>query len=231
MSEEAKAIQEASKAIGKAIDLAKCAGQFCNKLFGVGILSDILEYRRKTLSGRLEFDLLEKLLLLKKKTEENLKNKNINVTIPIPLKLGIPLIEAATVEEDETLHTKYANMLSNAIDPNFENKITRNFVSILEDMNPVDVLILDTICKEWLSLPENKKNNTLFDRSKITNALQIESKECEISLRNLIRLGLFKPGVITQTNIVVGGNSPSSYKDTELVGITELGIALYQSIK
>ena len=226
MSEEAKAIQEASKASGKAIDLAKYAGQFCDKLFG-----DLLENSVGILSDKLKFYRLEKFYQLKEKTEKKLSDNNINVTIPIPPKLGIPLIEAATVEEDEILHTKWANMLSNAIDPNFENKITRNFVSILEDMNPVDVLILDTICQEWLSLPENKKGNTLFDRSKIISGLKIESKECEISLRNLLRLGCLKPGVIVGTGISMGGHSPSSYKDTELVGITELGIALYQSIK
>ena len=225
MSEESKAIQESSKTTGKAIDLVKDAGQFCNKLFG-----ELLENSVGLLSDKLKFYRLEKFYKLKDKTEQILKDKNINVTIPVPPKLGIPLIESATVEEDEALHTKWANMLSNALDPSFENKITRNFVSILGDMNPVDVLILDTICKEWLSLPEDKKD-TLFDRSKIANAFKIELKECEISLRNLLRLGCLKPGVVVGKGLSLGGHNPSSYKDTELVGITELGIALYHSIK
>jgi len=122
-------------------------------------------------------------------------------------------------------------MLSNAINPKFRGRITRNFVSILEDMNPVDVLILDSISRESLLLSDDKKDKTLFDRSKIITNLKLDRKECEISLRNLLRLGCLKPGVVVGTAISLGGHNPSSYKDTELVGVTELGIEFYQSIK
>ena len=232
MSEELKTIQEASKAVqesaktgSKALDSISAAGGFLKEVFG-----DLLQDSVGLMSDKLKFYRIERFFSLKDKTERNLKEKGIKITVPIPPKLGIPLIEAATVEDNENLHTKWSNMLSNAINPNFNGKITRNFVSILEEMNPVDVLILDTICKEWLLLSDDQKDNTLFDRSKIIINLKIEKKECEISLRNLLRLGCLKPGVIVQAGMSVGGHNPSSYKDTELVGITELGIEFYKSI-
>ena len=233
MSEELKTIQEVSKAVqenaktgSKALDSFSAASAFLQEVFG-----DLLRDSVGLMSDKLKFYRIEKFYSLKDKTEKNLKEKGIKTTIPVPPKLGIPLIEAATVEDNEDLHTRWSNMLSNAINPNFNGKITRNFVSILEEMNPVDVLILDTICKEWLSLSDDQKDNTLFDRSKIITNFRIEKKECEISLRNLLRLGCLKPGVVVGTGISLGGHNPSSYKDTELVGITELGIEFYKSIK
>jgi len=233
MSEELKTLQEVSKAVqetartsNKAIESFDKAGNFLGEVFG-----DLVKDSVGLVSDRLKFFRIERFFSFKEKTEKKLKEKGIKVTIPIPPKLALPLIEAATVENDDSLQQRWSNMLSNAIDPSFKGSITRNFVSILEQMNPSDVIILDTLCKEWISLPDENKDTALFDRSKISTNLHIDKKECEISLRNLIRLGCIKPGVITASSISFGNHGLSSYKDTELVGVTELGIEFYQSIK
>jgi len=238
-----KAIEETSKTTGKVLDIVigvgkhlEPAGKIVEDLIGIG--SDSLYiYRRERMNS------------LEEKAGKTLRERGIKDTIPIPPKIALPLIEAATLEDNDYLHTKWANMLSNAMDPNYKNKITRNFISILEDMNPIDVLILDTICKIWLLLPKDEQNNTLFDQSKIIIALGINEKECELSFRNLIRLGCIKPGVIIGENTsaieanIANSNAPQiyrtvfsqlnksipTYKDTELVGLTELGLEFYKA--
>jgi|SRR5271157_175659 len=75
--------------------------------------------------------------------------------------------------------------------------VTRRFVSILADLEPIDAHILDVVVMEYSRLPEDERANTLFDKSKLSANLSIPIDECEVALRNLMRLGLIKPGVIT----------------------------------
>ena len=63
------------------------------------MFGDLVQDSVGLISDRLRFYRIEKFLSLKEKTEKNLKEKNIKITIPVPPKLGIPLIEAATVED------------------------------------------------------------------------------------------------------------------------------------
>ena len=186
---------------------------------GVGLAADRLKYYR-----------LEKIHLLHEKTKKRLQEKGIEFTEPVPPKIGIPLIEQAAVEEDDDLHSRWANMLSNAMDPKYKGLIKRSYVTILGDMEALDVLILDNLAKEYSVLNEQQKQQMLFDRGKLAEGLGVTLEQCEISLRNLMRLGCLRPGVIHNTMMNLGGHNPSTYKDTELVGITALGLEFYSSV-
>ena len=83
--EGAKAIQETAKATGKAID------------------------------GLLKYYRIERAALLATKTEERLRKRGIETTVPVAPKMAIPLIENATLEDDDELHTLWANLLANAV--------------------------------------------------------------------------------------------------------------------
>lgn len=225
MSEEAKAVQEVAKTAGKGLDVVTGLGKFFTRVFGsliengVGLATDKLQYYR-----------LEKAILLHQKTEQKLKERGVITTKLVSPKLGIPLIEAAALEEEDSIHTKWANMLANAMDPSYTTQIKRSYVSILGDMEPIDVLILDQICKEYLNLSDDNKKVMLFVKAKLAQFFRISEDQCDISLRNLMRLGCVRPGVVTNSNISMGGHSPSSYKDTELVGLTTLGLDFFKAI-
>lgn len=225
MSEEAKAIQEVAKTADTAIKASEKVGGFIDRVFGgmledsVGLLSDKLKYYRA-----------EKLVLLHEKTKKKLEDAGVESTNPVLPKVGIPLIESATIEEDDALHTKWANMLANAMNPESDVHVKRSYISILQDLEPTDVLILDTLVREYKNLDAKTKDSALFDKLRISSQLAIDPTQCEISLRNLLRLGCLKPGVVTSSNIRVGGHSPTSYKDTELVGITALGLEFYEAV-
>lgn len=229
MSEEAKAMQEVAKTTGKCIDAASGFGSFLQMVFGdllvdaVGIIADKVKYFR-----------LERAIRLGEKTKKRLEKKGIRNTQHVLPKIGIPLIEQATLEEDDELHTRWANMLSNAMDPHFQGNVKRNFITILSDMQPIDVLILESIMNEYLKLDNSKKNGVLFDRYKIQAAFRLNPDACEISLRNLIRLGCLKPGVIITDGFSFGNEHVSHnltvYKDIELVGVTAFGEEFYKAV-
>lgn len=222
---EAKALQAVAETAGKAIEASQDMGKFINRIFGgliedsVGLLADKLKYYRA-----------EKLIALHEKTKKKLQDQGVTSTHPVLPKIGIPLIEQATIEDNDELHSLWANMLANAMNPEHAGTIKRRYISILSDMEPLDVLILDKLIKEYAAIPSDKKEAALFDRAKLSQVLNVSLEQCEISLRNLMRLGCLKPGVIHNTNISVGGHSPSTYKDTEFVGITALGLEFYKAV-
>jgi len=114
MSEEAKAIQEVAKATGKAVDRLSQMGEWLSRVFGdlvedgVGVVADKIKYYR-----------IEKAILLRDKVDKRLSDKGISATIPVPPRIGVKLIEEATVADSDELHSKWANLLTNAMDPNF----------------------------------------------------------------------------------------------------------------
>ncbi len=143
MEEEAKAVQESARAVqevakttGRALEIAKKAGPFLKRVFGplvenaVGIASDRLGYYRLT-----------QFYLLLDKTKKLLADRGIGAPRPVPPKLAVPLLEAATIEDDEDLHDLWARLLANAMDPNAP-EIRRSFIGILKEFEPNDAKLL-----------------------------------------------------------------------------------------
>lgn len=225
VSEEAKAAQEIAKAAGKALDGFGQLGEFLGRVFGdlvedgVGVVTDKVRYYR-----------VERTLLLRDKVEKRLKDKGISATVPVPPRIGVRLIEEAAVSDTDELHTRWANLLANAMDPSFKGKVKRNYVSILSDIEPIDAQILDVVIKEYQSISEADRDKSLFDRSKLVVNLGSTHDDCEVSLRNLMRLGLIKPGVVTG-GISIGDHSVGSYKDTEMFAPTLLGIEFHAAVQ
>jgi len=205
-------------------DVTKEIAKFISQVFGplledsVGLVSDRLKYFRA-----------EKLALLHQKTKKRLQESGITKTVNVPPKVGIPLIEIASLEDDDELHTKWSNMLSNAMNPNNNQPITRSYVSILSELNALDAYIINVVASEYAKLDNEKKQTVLFARAKLTETLHYPEKEIEISLRNMMRLGCIKAGVV-EGGLSIGDHRLSSYKDTELFQISELGLAFHESI-
>lgn len=217
---QAKALAEAGDI---SVDAAAKLGRFVDSAFGqaisnaVGLVSDRLAYYR-----------FEKAILFKDKVEARLKKKGIDATRFVPVNFGLPILEKASVEDDETLQDKWAALLANAMDPTYVGPITRNFISILADLEPVDVRLLDDIFRDDLGKPKQK--NALFQLEDLVKNLAITERDCENSVRNLFRLGLLKPGVVEIDRVAMGGFKATIYKDTELFDTTHLGEDFYKAV-
>jgi hypothetical protein len=135
----------------------------------------------------------------------------------------------STVEDDDDLQQLWANLLTNAMDPKYTSKITRNFVSILADIEPIDARILDLIVREYLSFPEQDRSQLLSVLVILSENIGVPLLDCENSVRNLMRLGLFKPGTV-QGGMSFGEHAVSAYKDTEMFAVTALGLAFHKAV-
>ena len=141
ITESAKAAQEIAKTTGKAVDAAREAGGFIARVIsgpleqGIGIFEDKLRYLR-----------WERLVRLMQRESEVLKELGLQApTRPVPLKIIIPLLQAASVEEDETLQDRWVNLLVNAANASCGIEIRRAYIVILEQISPLEAKILDVI--------------------------------------------------------------------------------------
>jgi len=197
VEEESKAVQEVAKATGKAIDAAREAGGFIAKFVsgpleqGMGIFEDRLRYMR-----------WERQLRLMQRAQDILQLAGLSApTRPVPLKLAIPIMQGASLEENDGLQDRWAALLVNAANANFRSEVRRSYTSILEQITPLDAQILDIL----YSLPFEKSQHdgivtgNLPESARIADEKEpndaLPSDEAVISLSNLARLGCLRPAM------------------------------------
>ncbi|MGY4526842.1 Abi-alpha family protein [Pseudomonas sp. TE21394] len=197
MDEQAKAVQEVAKTTGQAIEAAREVGGFISKFIsgtleqGLGIFEDKLKYLRWERSVRLA-----------KKAEELMAQVGLTTpSRPIPLKLMLPLLQGATLEEDNELQDRWAALLVNAANANFNGEIRRSYAVILEQLTSLDARVLDAI----YSLPfENSQHKGIITSGLPNQARIADDSDTEpalpeqavlLSLSNLARLGCIAPAL------------------------------------
>jgi hypothetical protein len=218
IEESAKAVQETAKATGKAIDASRELGGFLRAVFGGSL---------EQLGGMLEDSLLmhrgvRRLRLIRRYNEIRIEmGLPPDVTKPVSLKFGLPLIEAATLEDNEILQDMYARLLANATDPTSAIEAKRAFVSILQDCGPLEVRLL-----EWIYHAPGEEGfvrtarlpNEYLEYPPSVDSMEMPNPEVDLALSNLARLGCIEPVGM------YGGGMP-----TRVVKITSLGRALIEA--
>jgi hypothetical protein len=150
-----KQAKDIADAANVSVDAVTKLGTFVDNIFGnavkngLGLIGDKLAYYR-----------LERAIELQQKVEKRLKEKGIDAKKYIPVSFGLPIFERATIEEDDNLQQLWANLLANSLDPKYGGKITRNFVTILSDIEPIDARILDLVVREYVAIPPDKRDET-----------------------------------------------------------------------
>src|SRR6266568_709406 len=66
----------------------------------------------------------------------------------VPPKILFPLLEGASFEEDEDLHTMWAALLANAASPGNAEKVRPGFLAILKQMAPDEAALLNRIANK-----------------------------------------------------------------------------------
>ena len=64
----------------------------------------------------------------------------------VPIKLLFPLLEGASLEENEDLHTMWASLLANAASPTAAVGVRPHYISLLRQMAPDEAALLNWIC-------------------------------------------------------------------------------------
>ena len=151
LKETAKAAQEVAKTAGKAVDGVRDAGGWLDRMFGKGIEHAVgRRWSDRQLTKRIEAAILDwgRLELLFHKVQNNLRKKGVTQTREPPPKIVLPLLENATMELEDDLHTLWANLMTAALDPTSED-IERKYVSVLAEFSVKDALVLRNMFAEW----------------------------------------------------------------------------------
>jgi hypothetical protein len=191
MSDESNAIEEVAKAAGKAVDAGRELGGFLSKYVGgsieqaMGIVEDKLKYLR-----------WERQIRLVERANQFLDAKGLpQPSRKVPLQVAIPLIQGGSLEEDDWLQDRWAALLVNAADASSHVEVRRAFISILEDLTPLDALLLQKIYSSTLVPDVEAEIWTTHLPDYVTEEKPDQENRrppnhVEISLGNLARLGL-----------------------------------------
>jgi hypothetical protein len=192
IKESARAAQEIAKTTGKVIDAVQKFGEFVAKLIkgpleqGIGVVEDKLKYMR-----------WERQIRLMKRADDFMNEIGLEApTRALPLKFAIPLLQAASLEEDNNLQDLWARLLVNAVDAKSGIDLKREYIDILERLSPLEVQILDKI----YSLPyEETRHRGLLTKDlpdrvdlvpydpKLEH--ELPNSEVQLALANIARLG------------------------------------------
>lgn len=182
--EKAVARQEIAKVTSKAIDklgpwVHSVIGEPTTELAGMWV-------------DRLKFLRAKRGLELMERWKSMLEERGIKSPQPVPPKLAIPIIENASLEDDDELFDLWATLLTTAADPKTEKGSVRSaFVGIIQELEPEDAKILDAIyqaLESVQSLPFAIVSNRLFALLSRDGRLSISKEAFRVSIENLIRL-------------------------------------------
>lgn len=197
MSEEIKAIanatEEIAKTAGKSVDAISQFGGFISEFTqapleaGMGIIADKLNYMRWERQQR---------FLVRSRTFL----KQIGLTAPsrpVPLNFAVPLLQAASLEDDDTLQDLWAALLVNAANARCGVDRRRAYISMLEQLTVLDALLLskiysrlddgsDELALVTCFLPDEVRYLRPGEESKQFPA---PTDDVLLSLANLVRIG------------------------------------------
>ena len=147
----------------------------------------------------------------------------------IPDKTWIPILQAASMEDDETLQDIWANLLANAADPSQENSVHLSYVEIVKQLNPEDAKFLVAAYQSNWFTPWDSRDlfDQFFEVARSEQGLAADSRYY-ISLDNLMRLGLFERVVLEEAEPSLPRIRSEELAKTRIVK-TALGSALLKA--
>ncbi len=168
-------------------EAAKTTAKFTEKLFGPALdewgslLADSVRWRR-----------FQKQVHTLKRANEMLQAAHIDPQ-PVLLKTLVPLLEGASLEEDESLQEKWAALLANAASGRMNAAQMPSFSQILKEVSSVEAEMLDAIFFAYNNRSERPAPPFAFwiDMKDIgKEEIILVDDEFELLKENLLRLGL-----------------------------------------
>ena len=188
--EVAKAVQETAKTTRVAI---KELGPWVGRVIGepIGVLADVLV-------DRLNLFKAERAVLLNERWVAFMLEHGITEPRPVPLRLAIPIIENASLEENDTLFNLWTNLLVTGSNPNQPGGIKAAFIGIIQGMDPLDAKVLDVVYRGLMPLGASRATFTVVTRQLIKYIRknwpdEISDTDVRVSIENLMRLRCIQP--------------------------------------
>ena len=195
ITESAKAVQETAKTVRSGIEATQQLGSFVSR-----VTTEPLETVMGILNDRLQFTRWERQLRLAERGREILDQRGIKALRPLPYKLALPILEHASLEENDELQDLWANLLASAVDPSFDGHIRSAYIDIIKQMEVIDVHMLRAIYEQYqqereLALQGKTAGDNYYSpravvvgKKQLMELLQITSRVYETSVDNLVRV-------------------------------------------
>lgn len=183
----ADATKEVAKTGAKALDSANRLANFLYLVLGepieitagTFITDPLIEFRKR------------RLLSLQEKTEAILAETNSQKTQKIPPKVAVPLLEQASLEGEEELHTMWARLLANGLNRE-KPDVTKTMVAIMAELDHLDAIViteLSTVHPEFSV--SNQDGVSVYNVKQVPKPLGDDlPAEKMISVEKLIKLGV-----------------------------------------
>lgn len=145
---------------------------------------------------------------------------------PVPGRILMPILEHASIEEDDDLRTKWAALLANAATPEFGTYVLPAYAEILRQITPVQAKMLDWIYENCQQPSEIDPHLTAWrdvNRDEVSYRFGLNTADYQIVASDLHRLQVIDGRRQVQT--VYGGATLSSASTYEVIGLTPLGVA------
>lgn len=227
-----------------AISAAEKLGQFLSNVFGepiktsVGMLQDKLAVVRWERQLRLADRVRE---IIEERSKEG-------ISVSVPPRLAVPIIEAASLESDDSLQDLWAHLLASAMNSESAQKVRSAFVDIIKQLEPIDVKILEFCYGKYREKRANRiarlgekmwykdKDPTYFGiaRQEIALGLTIGGEDYLNAVDNLIRVRLLasyvdESSVETEVDGSQESYDVSIYHGYDSVCITSLGVSFVRT--
>jgi hypothetical protein len=181
-ADTARAIEETSKTVGKAIDASVRAGNYAGDILGnlprdlFGLIGDWVAHKRARNWVRLQAE-----------TNKLLRDRGVENREEVSPSIAIPLIDAALDEDREALRQIWAKLLAAAMDPTRTHSVRLAFIDAIKRMDPLDAAVL-----HGLYGPPHNGQIIGASRTALTQKLSASHDEIELSIDNLAKLGLVR---------------------------------------
>jgi hypothetical protein len=206
VTEAARAVQEVAKTSAKAIDAGRSVGGFLNRVFGRAVEDTVgLYWTDKVAVKRIEAAIYnwERLESMAHKAKGRLEKKGAIALRAIPPKVALPLLEYATVEHEEDLHTLWSNLLATGMDAR-EEEIHRKYVTTLGEMTAADAIVLRSMFED--SKKEISKKEFKYSTLTYGPGVDGTASHDTVSVITLNRLGLIESAYIAFKTFAPGGH-------------------------
>ncbi len=187
MSDESKAVKELAATAGKAIDASQRLGGFLSKVLG-----DACCHLGQSLADRAQVYRYENLLRLIDKVDAIHEARRIeSKSIPMLPKHALPILDHASLEDDETILDLWAGLVANSTDPNLKLEPKKLYIEILSSLDTVDARVLQYLKTVPDYIPMlGYVADSFVNAEKIAREIEVTEDDCLTSLSNLARNGL-----------------------------------------
>jgi len=223
---DASNIKEISKAVAEASKFGTKSVETTEKILGflAKVFEDTIEQVSGIVSDKLKFLRWQRQIRIVDQVEKILKQRKIKITRSIPPKFALPMLENASLEEDDQLQDIWIRLMANSMDPNFDAKFRMAYIEMIKGLAPLDVRILDFFYKSLVKDGMAGINFTAhsYTQGRICNSLNINKEEYLDSIYNLFRVQCLAPAIITG-DAMMGGEPLTIFKGADEISMTPLG--------